>query len=613
MKNDKPKFFKNNIYIVKLIWNICPSRVLLTLIMSLLSFASWTFYSVFFMRYLFGSPEGVRTFNEVIWFIWIVAAVNLVYYLIVAWYNNKFVPMTDIKINYEMNKILLLKAQSVDISCYETPEFYDSYTRATTEAYERAISVLKTCSTLISALLSSTYVIYTMCSITLFSIPFIIFPLIGNLYFGKKRSKILFEYDKTCVPFKRRQAYVNRVIYLRKYTGEVRLTNVFDILKEVYNVAIDGIILSAKKIAKKRFITTASQEMLIFPLAFQGMWFISALLAVKTHSISLGDFIVLSSAIVSITWMVRNFTDSLIQAFSDGNYIENLKHFLEYKPRIDENQEGIIPDDNVTEIEFRNVSFKYEGQKNYALENINLKMRSGTKNALVGMNGSGKSTFIKLLMRLYDPINGEILLNGINIKEYNIRAYRNLFGVAFQDFALFSETILENVLMKEIDNVDERNIGIEALKDSGIYDKVQTLKKQENTILTREFDNDGVELSGGEKQKIAIARAFAKNSPIVILDEPSSALDPIAEYNMYEAMNKLCDKEKDEKISIIVSHRLSSAAMSDIIYMFEKGCLVECDSHQNLMDKCGTYASMFKRQAENYLQPVGGNGYVHTR
>ena len=605
MKNKEPKLFSNNAYILKIIWSICPSRIVLSFLMSLLSFASWTFYTVFFMRYLFGSPEGVRTFDEAIRFIWIVVAVNLVYNFIIAWYNNKFVPKTDIKIHCNMNKMLFEKAQSVDISCYETPEFYDSYTRATAEAFDRALSVMQTCSTLLSALLSSLYVIYTMCSITLFAIPFIVFPLIGNLYFGKKLSKILFELDKDCVPFRRRQEYVNRVVYLRKYAGEVRLTNVFDILKEVYNIAVDGVILSTKKIAGKRYAINAAQLMLLFPLAFQGMWFISAFLAVKAQTISLGDFIVLSSSIVSITWMVRNFTDSLVGAYSNGNYIENLKHFSNYKPKIDERQKGIMPEDKISKIEFKNVSFKYEGQEDYALRHINLTMKSGTKNALVGMNGSGKSTFIKLLMRLYDPTDGEILVNGIDIEKYDLRAYRNLFGVAFQDFALFSETVLENVLMKEIKSEEEREAGIEALKNSGIYDKVQIFKDRENAILTREFDNDGVELSGGEKQKIAVARAFAKKSPIVILDEPSSALDPIAEYNMYEVMNRLCDKEKDGKIAVIVSHRLSSAAMCDMIYMFENGHLAECDTHQNLMNKDGAYADMFKRQAENYLQPIG--------
>ena len=606
MKNDKISTLKNNIFILKMVWNDCPSRIIMTFIMSIMSFASWTFYTVFFMRYLFYSPEGTRNFRDLIIFIWIVVVINLIYYLIDSWYNNIFIPVSNIKIQNSMNKMLFIKAQSVDISCYEMTDFYDSYTRAIAEASDRAMSIMNTCATLFSSLISSVYVIYTMFLITPLSLPFITLPLIGNLYLGKKLSRINYELDKKCIPFKRRQAYVNRVIYLRKYTGEIRLTNVFSILKEIYNISVKGIIDITRTYAKKRFSLDAAMLILQFPLPFQGMWFVSAFLAIQTKSISLADFIVLSSSIVSITWMARSFTDSLVQTFSNANYVENLKHFLNYTPKIDENQKGIIPDKNVVSIEFRNVNFKYPGQNNFALKDINITIKSDTKNALVGINGSGKSTFIKLVMRFYDPTNGEILLNNINIKNYDIHAYRNLIGSALQDFALFSETILENVILKRVCNEEERKNGIQALKNSGIYDKIQTFENKENTILTREFDDNGVELSGGEKQKIAIARAFSKKSPILILDEPSSALDPIAEYTMYESIIKLCDEERSGKISIIVSHRLSSAALCDKIFLFENGLILEEGSHVELLKKQGRYANMFLKQAESYLQSVGG-------
>lgn len=254
--------------------------------------------------------------------------------------------------------------------------------------------------------------------------------------------------------------------------------------------------------------------------------------------------------------------------------------------------------EQVDTITFQNVSFRYPGQERYALQHINLTFKRGVRHALVGINGSGKSTLLKLLMRFYDPSEGKILLNGVDIREYDIKKYRGMIGAAFQDFALFAATVLENVLLREPEDDADRENAITALKNSDVYDKIKTLKYREDTLLTREFDNEGVELSGGEKQKIAIARAFAGHTPVVVLDEPSSALDPIAEYKMFETITELGKGEN--KLSIIVSHRLSSAAMCEKIFVFENGKLLEQGSHAELLEVNGTYAYMFHKQARNY-------------
>lgn len=601
MKKNKSTI-SNNLYFLKMIWNISPSRVIHTFLTTLLDFAAWAFFSVVFVEYLFGSGAQ-RTFTEVLLFIWCVVLGSIALDTYLAWFKHKLEPTTNAEIHRSLNLILFKKAQSVDLSCYENPEFYNSYTKAATEAADRASAVLTNCARLVSSFLAFTYVVTTMCRITLWSIIFIVLPFFTSLYLSKKISKVNYDMNMEVVPHSRCMDYVNRVVYFRKYAGELRLTNIFQRLRKMYITALDNTVNIELKYSLKRYVLCICQGLLRFPFAFQGMWGCGALLAIKGE-ISLSDFVVLSSAIVSVSWMIMGFSDAVSNSFSNSLLIDNLINFSNYIPKIDENAQGKHLDSNVESIEFRNVIFTYPGQGRPALENVSLTMKKGVKHALVGINGSGKSTLIKLMLRFYDPTEGEILLNGVDIREFDIKEYRKLIGVAFQDFALFSSSVADNVLLKETTTEDEKEKVQNALKNSGVWEKISSLENGPETILTKEFDQQGVELSGGERQKIAIARAFAKDSPIVILDEPSSALDPVAESKMFETIHKLCDGKN--KISVIVSHRLSSAAACDKIFMFENGVLLEEGSHNELMKENRTYAAMFKKQAENYLVETGG-------
>ena len=599
MKKKKISTIKNNLYFLRLIWKICPSRVVLNFLNVFFDFAMWTFYSVIFMQYLFGAGENMRSFTEVAVFIWFAAGMSLVAESFNAWYENCFVPQTDIKIHYQLNTMLFQKVRTVDLSCYEDPEFYNTYTKAVIESGERTKSVLDHCAKLAASCLSSVFVIWTMCRITPWTLAFVALPLVGNLYVGKKRGKVVYDLEQESIPAKRRMDYVNRVVYFRKYSGELRLSNVFCILQNIYTVAMEETLAVARKYAFKKSWLSWVECMLMYVLGFEGMWLCAAVLGIM-GKIALGDVVVLVSAIVSVSWMLVDVDveNAITQILTNAFFIENLKQFFDYVPKIDESAGGKMPPKQVDIIEFQNVSFRYQGQEGYALQGINLTLKRGVRHALVGINGSGKSTLIKLLMRFYDPSEGVILLNGVDIREYDIRQYRRLMGAAFQDFALFAATVLENVILREAVDSADRETAIAALIDSDVYEKIRTLQYGEDTVLTREFDNEGVELSGGEKQKIAIARAFAGNTPVVILDEPSSALDPIAEYKMFETITRLCKGE--HKLSVIVSHRLSSAAVCEKIFVFEKGRLLEQGSHGELMAADGIYASMFRKQARNY-------------
>lgn len=250
---------------------------------------------------------------------------------------------------------------------------------------------------------------------------------------------------------------------------------------------------------------------------------------------------------------------------------------------------------NGFEIEFNNVSFKYPKSDNYALKHINLKIRGGEKLAVVGRNGSGKTTFIKLLCRLYDVDEGEILINGINIKEYTRDSLNNLYSVVFQDYKILSLTVADNISAS--DECDKAKL-YSALEKANIKDRIEAMPQKEKTYLYKDLDKSGVEISGGEAQKLALARALYKDSPIVILDEPTAALDPIAENEIYSRFNSFVEN----KTAIYISHRLSSCAFCDRIAVFDNAELVETGTHNELVSANGRYADLWNAQASYYLE-----------
>ena len=247
-------------------------------------------------------------------------------------------------------------------------------------------------------------------------------------------------------------------------------------------------------------------------------------------------------------------------------------------------------------VEFRDVSFRYPGSQLYALRHVNLRFKVGSRMAVVGENGSGKTTFIKLLCRLYDPTEGEILLNGIDIRKYRYEEYMQLFSVVFQDFQLLSQPLGNNVSgTLHYDRQRARK----ALEDAGFGERLETLPQGLDTMLYKEFGENGVEVSGGEAQKIAIARALYKDAPFIILDEPTAALDPIAEAEIYSKFNDIVT----DKTAIYISHRLSSCKFCDEILVFHQGAVIQQGTHEDLLaEETGKYHQLWHAQAQYYTK-----------
>lgn len=275
-------------------------------------------------------------------------------------------------------------------------------------------------------------------------------------------------------------------------------------------------------------------------------------------------------------------------------WVDDFRSFMELTD--DEESDCIpLPKTNHYTFTFRNVSFRYEGAEDYALQNVNLTLKAGERLAVVGLNGAGKTTLIKLLLRLYDVTEGEILLNGINVNRFRRREYFTLFAPAFQNVEIFAFPISENVSMKPPKATD-RALAERYLGQAGLGDKLAELKDGVQTELLKVLHDDGVDLSGGEKQKLALARALYKEAPIIVLDEPTAALDALAEYRLYKNFDKMIGK----KSAVYISHRLSSTRFCDNIAMFVAGKMVEYGSHEVLLAQKGAYAEMFEIQAQYY-------------
>lgn len=314
--------------------------------------------------------------------------------------------------------------------------------------------------------------------------------------------------------------------------------------------------------------------------------------------ITIGEVTKYISAITLLQAQIGVVFSLIIQTNTQNIYLESYNELMAVK---NEKYDGTLPVekrlDNEYELEFRNVSFHYPNNDNMVVKNVSFKLKTGRKLALVGPNGAGKTTFIKLLCRLYDPTEGEILLNGIDIRKYDYKEYIRLFSIVFQDYKIFSFSVAENVAAGP--EFDRKKV-IKSLQDAGIYERVQGMKSGVDSKLLKDQqdgDEEGIEISGGEKQKIALARALYRDAPVVILDEPTSALDPIAEQDIYTRFNDMVA----DKTALFISHRMSSCRFCDEIAVFDEGQIVQRGTHEALVAEEGVYRRMWEAQAQYYV------------
>ncbi len=588
----KVPVFKNIIYAVKLVWKADKRLVLSYLFSDIIDLVFQHYIQgILFLKVLLSVIDSGADFNvylkDLLWFFGITVFVKISVWS--AEYVNKVSTKRVLK---ALNNMVFEKAAELDIGQYESPEFYDKYQRATlimTAGYFDIVCY--DIASLISGILVLGLVIGTVTSINPVYLLFLV-PVMFVFAVEMKKSKAVYKRDLKMTTNNRTKAYIQRTVFLKDFSKDMRTSNIFSVMMKRFDAAIRANVKILKEYGVPLFLYSIVSTLFSEFIPLIGTYAYAGYQFVKKGNLTVSGFSVVVSAISTVREATLVVADSFDELAQMALYFQNLRDFFECETSI---KDGSRTAGEFKSLEFKNVSFRYPSAKKYALENVSFKIDKGETVAVVGVNGAGKSTLVKLILRFYDVTDGEILYNGINIKEYTLQSLRNSFATVFQDYKNFAVSIFENVICRECSEEDKMKAQA-ALKKAGVWDKIKALPSGGETVLTREFDQEGAGLSGGENQKVSTARLFASDYEIAILDEPSSALDPIAEYKMYE---NLVSETKDKTV-IYISHRLSSAVLSDRVLVLGNGRILESGTHAELLASGGQYSKMFTLQASAY-------------
>lgn len=588
---ERIRITKNNWILIRYIFKYAPELFfcrLFAIIMILLSDLS---FNILFLKYVIDSlSEGVR-FETVLLYIGGLALVRILCDGANSLYVQYVEPVARLKIHKGIYNLIYEKIERIDLEKFDDSVFYNDYIWALNEVDNRTKNTFNVIMQFIQSFLNVVMYLTLAVLYDKWVLIFIIIPVVANVLVGMKKAKLNYELVSDLTPVNRKRDYSRRSFYLRQYAKEIKSSEIGDVLRGNFNECVDqGISITKKYRTKLSAITYGERHVgWLFSKVLSAVYMSYRVLISKAYTV--GIFVIIYQSI-------GTFTNSLISLFAiiprfqeNGLFAERLLKIINYESKI-ESEEGNLPlPEVIEEIVFQDVSFQYPNSDTMVLEHIDLIIRRGEKVALAGINGAGKSTLIKLILRFYDPTEGIILLNGVDIREYNVREYRKRFSTIFQDYQIFAVKLIENVLMRKTYKGEEI-IASKSLKKACMEEFVNDLQKN----VTKEFDNDGIVLSGGQNQRIAISRAIAKDGEMVIMDEASSSLDPIAEA---QVNNTIMECMKDKSI-IVISHRLSAVKNVDKIYFLKNGRISEAGCHKELLELNGEYAEMYNIQAEKY-------------
>ncbi len=583
--------------VLKYYMKYVPGYVIGQTLFTIFVAAIWAVQGPVTTKFVLDALVTGKPIKEVVTFLSVVVLFVLARHLIACYIVEYLERISNIKMQGKILDELYKKASKMDLEYYETPQFYNDYVWAAQQATWRFARTYAYFSRFVSRVFEVLFISGVIMALN--PVMLVLAASIGAIRFAQQRRMIKIRYDANMKtkPLERERDYSKRVFYLSDYAKEIRLSDIHEVLYDRFKASNDKICGIWRSAGRKSFAVSVLGGTGAEAVGSLGMYSFLAYEILVKRSLTLGDFSALSQAAMRFASRLSAVLSTALDLAEQSLYVEKFRRFMEYEPRI-EGMKGSLPDHEMQTMEFRNVSFTYHGEKQPSLKNINLTIKPHEKIAIVGYNGAGKTTLIKLLMRLYDPTEGEILFGGKNVKEYDTESYRKEFAAVFQDYQIFAATLGENVVMDALGTGGSEEADVTAaLIQSDFEGRLKELPLGIRTPLTKEFEKSGVNLSGGEAQKVAIARAFYKPAQFAVLDEPSSALDPVAEFKLNQNMAEIAK----EKTVIFISHRLSTTVMADRIYMFEKGEIIEQGTHRELMELGGKYAEMFIKQSRCYL------------
>jgi len=491
-----------------------------------------------------------------------------------------------------MDELLMDKSAKLDVSFFDSTAFYD-------ELKDLSLNKSHTVSTafllidIVGLLVRLSVAMAYLSGFSPALSVFLLVSIVPNVLLLRKQFKAIYHLQRDHLAVNRKKQYTASLLQERGFAQEVKLYNLLPFLAEKYKGLFDILYTKKKRTTSKYTLLLVASSILPELIS---IYIISSLcLGVFCGTVSIGDFTYyqgivgqVMAAMFSMVYIMTRITDGSAR-------VSNCIKFLGWKNMVrDDGEKLVISPKN---IEFSGVSFRYHESLPYVLKKLDLTIGTGAKTAFVGANGSGKSTIVKLLLRFYDPCEGEILIDGANLKEYSVRSVREYFGIMLQDYGKYAFSVKESVSLSDTECMGDVPRVVGSLRDSGAYGFVEPLKDGIDTYLTRQYDEGGVELSGGQWQTLALSRAFFRGKAgMLILDEPSSALDAETEEKLFRKFEEL----HSEKGAVIISHRLSNISSADRIYVLHDGAAFEQGTHDQLMALGGKYAAMFRTQAKKY-------------
>jgi len=587
--------FSNNLYLLKIVWNY---NKLYFILFCLLTVADGFFplVSMYFPKMVIDAIQKGKGLITVFYIVTFFISISLTYNIISLLIRGHFLQIKSDMLYNHFSIMLKKKAATLDIEYLENPDTYNVLEKATKICQGGATKIINALFNTVSQSITIISILVVVSKLNYLIVLLALIVVIINSLLSSNSKKVEVKTFDEMAPFRRQLNYYTNLYQDYKYAKDIRLFNLVPWLEKRLYMYLNELEKRMKpfyvKMHKNNLVST------IVSLFQDAVCYLVLGYQVIAKMITFGDFVLYFNAISRFTESLNGIMWGYIEVKTTGEYIKYFRQFLSYENKI-QKENKLLPvkfeKTNDFTIKFENVVFSYPGSEKTLFKDLNLTIKSNKKYAIVGPNGAGKTSLVKLLTRLYDPQKGAITLNGVNIKDMDYVNYRNLFSVVFQDYQTYSFSIKENVTLSDENAADDDVYNV--LKNVGLAEKVQSLSKGIYTQVDKLFDSNGIILSGGEAQKLAIARAFYKNAPIIILDEPSSALDPYAEHELFKQLAMLAEG----KTALFISHRLSSVKFADYVIFIKEGNIVACAPHEQLMRECSEYNEMYALQANYYI------------